>query len=256
LTRHLLLIGAQRCGTTYLAALLDAHPGVTMARPARPEPKVFLSDEILSRGVGWYRDTYFAHARPGEILGEKSTSYLEDPGAAARARAVLGRPEIVVQLRDPIDRAVSNWRFSRRHGLEDRPLGVALEDNLVGPREWDRARTSVSPFAYLQRGRYVDYLEAWFGAFADSVHVTFLDDVISRPDSVAELYAAIGVDPHYRPSVVEAARNSSEGDAPAIGPELRQRLRAYFADSDSRLADRLGRPLPWAAGDRPGAVVP
>src|SRR3712207_7986704 len=52
--------------------------------------------------------------------GEKSTSYLELPAAVARITAVLGRPRIVVQLRDPVARAVSNWGFSRGHGLEDR----------------------------------------------------------------------------------------------------------------------------------------
>lgn len=251
MTRHLLLIGAQRCGTTYLAALLDAHPGIAMARPARPEPKVFLSDEVLELGVDWYRDTYFADAGPEQLLGEKSTSYLEDPQAATRAAKVLGPAKIVVQLRDPIDRAVSNWRFSHRHGLEDRPLAEALEDNLAGSRTWDRSLTSVSPFAYLERGRYVDYLEPWLAAFEGSVHVTFLDDVAAGPDSVTELYAALGVTASHRPSLVDAAaRNRSDGSAPSIGPELRQRLRAYFADSDSRLQDRLGWPLPWVAVDR------
>ena len=34
--RHLLVIGAQRCGTTYLHTMLDSHEQVTMARPAQP----------------------------------------------------------------------------------------------------------------------------------------------------------------------------------------------------------------------------
>ena len=49
--RHLLVIGAQRCGTTYLHTLLDAHPQITMARPANPEPKVFISDEATGKGL-------------------------------------------------------------------------------------------------------------------------------------------------------------------------------------------------------------
>ena len=74
-----------------------------MARPARPEPKVFMSAELAGRGRAWYEPTYFAHAdAPSQLLGEKSTSYLEDPGAARARRAVLGEAEIVVQLRDPV----------------------------------------------------------------------------------------------------------------------------------------------------------
>ena len=44
--RHLLVVGAQRCGTTYLSRALDAHPDVTMARPSPPEPKVFCDEEV------------------------------------------------------------------------------------------------------------------------------------------------------------------------------------------------------------------
>ncbi|MBA2558792.1 MAG: sulfotransferase, partial [Propionibacteriales bacterium] len=62
MTRHLLVIGAQRCGTTYLHSILDSHPDITMARPARPEPKVFMSDQLVARGLDWYRETYFGHA--------------------------------------------------------------------------------------------------------------------------------------------------------------------------------------------------
>ena len=61
-----------------------------MARPARPEPKVFMSDELAGRGLDWYHATYFGYRTSQSILGEKSTSYLEDAEAATRAAKVLG----------------------------------------------------------------------------------------------------------------------------------------------------------------------
>ena len=51
MTRHFLIIGAQRCGTTFLHSLLDAHPYIAMARPSHPEPKVFLSDRSIAVGL-------------------------------------------------------------------------------------------------------------------------------------------------------------------------------------------------------------
>ncbi len=102
-----------------------------MARPARPEPKVFRSDEVSARGREWYRETYFGHARSEAVLGEKSTSYLEDPTAPAR-RGGARRTFVVVLLRDPVQRAVSNWRFSTDNGLETRALEVALEGTSAG----------------------------------------------------------------------------------------------------------------------------
>jgi hypothetical protein len=228
--------------------LLDAHPDIAMAQPARPEPKVFMSDELVSRGLDWYHAAYFAHATTETLLGEKSTSYLEDAEAAKRAASVLGPAEIVVQLRDPVERAVSNWRFSSKHGLEDRPLGQALEETLEGPREWDPNRSSVSPFAYLERGRFIDYLEPWYASFPDTVHVRFLEDVAGGRVTAAELYDQVGVDPDFQPPDEDRRVNASEGVAPDLDDDLVRRLRGYFRESDLRLSQRLDRPLPWPSG--------
>ena len=45
--RPLIIPGGQRCGSTWLASYLDSHPRVSLARPRRPEPKVFLVQEAL-----------------------------------------------------------------------------------------------------------------------------------------------------------------------------------------------------------------
>jgi len=251
-TRHLLVIGAQRCGTTALQRVLEAHPDIAMARPSRPEPKVFLFAEHAGRGLDWYRNTYFAHATTESLLAEKSTSYLEDPAAARRAADVLGHPTIVVQLRDPVARAISNWRFSREHGAEQRPLDEALRENLRGPRDWDAGASSVSPFAYLERGHYVDLLKPWVECFGEEVHVRFLEDVISGQQTPAGLYETLGVHPAADEDEEPTHRdeddpvNASVGPEPVLDGALRALLREHFADSDARLSQWLGRPLPWA----------
>jgi hypothetical protein len=243
--RHFLVIGAQRCGTTYLHSLLEAHPDVAMARPARPEPKVFLSDELTDRGVEWYDATYFSHAHPGQLLGDKSTSYLEDPAAAARARRMLGEPGVVVVLRDPVARAVSNWRFSTDHGRETRPAEEALTASLSEQRAWDPATSSVSPFAYLERGRYVEHLVPWLDEFPHT-QVLFLDELLADPTTATRLLETLGADASHAPTGPRTPVNPSEEPPPELRPELRKRLEEYFADSDAALARLLGRDLPWS----------
>jgi hypothetical protein len=241
----MLVIGGQRCGTTYLHGLLDWHPEITMARPARPEPKVFLSDELSARGREWYRRTYFAHATDEALLGEKSTSYIEDAEAPARVQRVLGVTECVVLLRDPVERAVSNWRFSTDHGIETRPLEVALRQNLEGPTDWSGLLTSVSPFAYLERGRYLDYLEPWLQAFPSNSHVFFLQELAGDRHTLQRLFRALGVADNVRPPGVAQPMNQSHEGRPPLTMELTNALREYFADSDAALSRRLGRALPW-----------
>ena len=246
MTRHLLVIGAQRCGTTYLHDLLAAHPQIAMARPARPEPKVFLSAELAARGHAWYDATYFAHATDELLLGEKSTSYLEYPEVADRVSGVLGDPLVLVQLRDPVQRAISHWAFSTDAGLEERPLAEALAANLEGPLPWDPALTSVSPYAYLERGRYADHLEPWLRRFGADVTVTFLEEMHADPHATGALYAALGVDPDVRPPAQGRPVNQSTPPRPALDAGLTDALRGYFRDSDRALTALLRRPLPWA----------
>jgi hypothetical protein len=251
--RHLLVIGAQRCGTTYLATVLDAHPEIAMARPSRPEPKVFLDRDRWRRGLQWYRGTYFDAAladRPAaQLLAEKSTSYLEHASAAAAAAEVLGSAEIVVLLRDPVERAISNWRFSAANGLEDRPLERALRENLVRARPWDPQTTSVSPYAYLERGRYVEYLRPWLERFPTTLHSRFTEELVGCPDALGDLYGALGVNPSFRPTGLDERVNAAGGIAPKLDEELQAEVRAYFSDSDAKLRELLGRPLPWGSRD-------
>lgn len=239
--RHFVVAGAQRCGTTYLHDLLAAHPQVAMARPARPEPKVFLRPEPGSAAA--YRAEFFGHAGDAAVLGEKSTSYLEVPGVPERVTAMLGEPQVVVQLRDPIARAVSNWSFSRDHGVERRPLEEALRADLGDPQEWDPTTSSVSPYAYVTRGRYVDDLARWLPRF--DVHVQFLEDLLADPGTIGTLYGWLGVDDTVRPDLGDAPVNASSDDERELGEELYAELRDHYRASDDALAALLGRPLPW-----------
>lgn len=250
MTRHLLIIGAQRSGTSYLRTLLEAHPEIAMARPVRPEPKVFLSAESNSLGLAWYRERYFSHATNERVLGEKSTSYLECPEAAGRAATVLGTADILVLLRDPVARAISNWRFSSENGFEDRDCAEALTRNLAQARSWDPAATSVSPYAYLERGRYVDYLAPWLEHFPDRVHVRFFEELVSSPAVLSGIYAALGVDPDFRPAGLGEPVNGSTWRPAELAPASERQLRDYFHESDARLAALLERPLPWTANAR------
>jgi hypothetical protein len=244
--KHFLVVGAQRCGTTYLHDLLAAHPQVSMARPARPEPKVFLREEPVDPDA--YRAEFFGHAAATDLLGEKSTSYLEAPGVPDRVAAALGSPRIVVQLRDPVARAVSHWSFSRDHGVEQRPLEDALRADLAGPQEWDRTTSSVSPYAYVARGRYADQLVRWRESF--ELHVQLLEDLLDDRDTIGDLFAFLGVDADVRPAVEDAPVNASSTAAPGLSEDLDAELRDHYRDSDAALSEMLGRELPWRGEDR------
>lgn len=252
--RHLVIIGAQRSGTTYLAGLLAEHPGVAVAQPVRPEPKAFLSDAVLEGGRPRYVARWFGNAgSDATLLVEKSTSYLEHPSAVARIRAVLGEPLLLAQLRDPVARAVSNWRFSTDHGVEDWPLVDALRADLdaargeAPERHWDARRFSVSPYRYLRRGRYAEQLAPWRAAFGGRLLVTFYEELMGSAGEFERLWGPLGLPPEPL-RTTGAPVNASEAAAPPLPPRLEHELRAWFAPADLALADMLGRTVPWQGG--------
>ena len=242
---HFVIIGAQRCGTTYLTQLLDEHPGIEMAKPLRPEPKFFLDYEQFAQGADYYEAQYFSDADV-RVRGEKSTSYIEHDVAVRRIVALFPAATIVAVVRDPVARAVSNHYLSTAEGVETLPLVDALRAADAGNRPWDRARFSVSPFAYLARSCYADALERVARRVPrEQLHVLVFEELVADPSVLAALYERLGVDPGFRPPGVGAPVNVSP-DPGELDPETEAWLRAYFAEPNRRLEEFLGRSLPWA----------
>jgi hypothetical protein len=244
---HFVIVGAQRSGTTYLYGLLDEHPEIEMAKPVRPEPKFFLDYDRYALGLDAYEAQLFSGADPrAHVRGEKSTSYIESEVAARRIAAMLPDAPVVVIVRDPVARALSNYRFSVQHGVESLAVDDALRGSAPGGRPWDRAQFSVSPFDYLARGRYVEYLERLSAHIAsERVHVVVFEELVADPGVVAQLYARLGVEPAFVPSGIGTAVNAAADLGDPIPPPLEAWLRDYFREPNRRLAAHLGRPLPW-----------
>lgn len=182
MTRHLVIAGVQRCGTTSLVRLLSELPGVVTSERAIPEPKVLLGD-APPLDTGSYERALLGRVAPeASVVVEKTTSYLEAAGLPARLVATLPDAHVAVVLRDPVLRAVSHHRFSTSHGLEWRPLLEALEADLRGEHPDAPASVSMDPFAYVRRGRYAEALEPWVEVLgAERVHVLVLEHLRASP---------------------------------------------------------------------------
>jgi hypothetical protein len=238
-----LIAGAPRSGTTWLYHLLARHPGVHMARPPRPEPKFFLADELYARGLDWYSRTWFEHAAADAICGEKSTNYLESPAAARRIARDLPSVKLVFILREPTERAWSNYLWSRMNGMESESFerALALEDsrerNLPPQRRFSR------PHAYFSRGLYAALLQPWFELFQrQNILCLRCEDIALQPRHLAErLHRFLGVPqrPHDADGLgVINAADRKGAQQPA--PETLSRLRARYAEPNRRLAGLVG----------------
>lgn len=244
-TRFVCIIGAQRSGSTWLHQMLDAHPAIQMAKPVAPEPKYFLhgagSTSTCSREE--YLLRYFPDARSGQVLGEKSTSYIEHPEVAARILSLFPQAKAIAILRHPVARALSNHRFSVQRGLEGRSFRQVFHDELPAPPI--PPGTSVDPFDYLGRSHYLPQLQPWLDVLGDALRIEIMEELQASPEQLQELYAWLGVEREYVPPDFRSTPNATaEADRIAADPDVIRKLSAHFAPEISTLEIHLGRSIP------------
>ncbi len=239
MTEHFFIVGAQRSGTTYLYQLLDEHPEIQMNKPARPEPKFFLKEGSEQR-VDEYLATYFA-GNGAPLRGDKSTSYIESGAAAQRIARCFPDAKILFMLRDPVDRAISNYWFSVANKFENRSLEEALREDQVDNRSFDSTAVSMSPFAYLERGRYAECIDLYSPCFRrQQMKILVLEHFVGNLDAVKDLCEFLGVSRDFIPRTLDEKVNESPTGVPDPSPELERFLRSYFREANQRLSARYG----------------
>ncbi len=193
-----LVIGAYKSGTTTLHHLFRAHPQVFV--PEFREPSYFAfadgpdpTNPTWGRAVREEADyrALFAAAGDATAVGEVSPEYLRTPAAAHSIARRIPDVTLLAVLRNPIDRAFSDWVMYRREGLDKLDFPAALD-----VQEERRARGEPTGF-YLATGHYAEQLSHYVDVFGrERLHVWLYDDVSSDPRAAyAEMFTAIGVDP-------------------------------------------------------------
>ena len=243
-----LVIGAQKAGTTALYAYLRWHPSI--GGPFWKEVSFF--DRHWARGEAWYRGQ-FPLRRDGLLVGEASPSYVFHPLAPQRVYSVVPDTKLIVLLREPGDRAYSQYQhevalgrerlsFEEALAAEDERLRGEVERLSADPRAFSREWWD---HTYAARGLYAEQLERWLEFFPrDQVFVHTTEEFGARPEETyASVLAFLGAPPH---SLRQYPR-VFDRDYPPMHEETRRALTARFAEPNRRLERLLGRPLPWPA---------
>jgi hypothetical protein len=192
---NLLYIGTAKAGSTWIYDVLAAHPDVHMA----PGKGLYFFTSHYERGLDWYR-AQFAAASGERVVGEVSHTYLYDEKACERAAAAIPDARLIVCLREPVDRAFSDYLDAVKNGRADGPFEELIE------RDPD----------FLELGRYARYLEPWLVRFGrERIHVGIFDDLSRDPERFAvEMFrfldvAAVPLAPAQRKRMMPAGRPRS-----------------------------------------------
>lgn len=141
-----MIIGAQKCGTTSLAAQLAAHPQVCFCR--EKEPGYFHKTADWAAGLDGYHALY--DPRPGQLLGEASTFYTFFPeyrGTAERLFDYNPALKLIYVMRQPVERVISHYTHNFVREIDTRPPDVAVFSD---PAYVGRSRYAVQIRPYLE----------------------------------------------------------------------------------------------------------
>jgi hypothetical protein len=198
------ILGAPKAGTTALHAALATHPQLLMS--SVKEPKFFMCGEERPRGQRgpgdahsaqewiWRRDRYerLFDGPPGLLRGESTPFYLYDRKAQQRIADLVPNAKLIAIIRDPVDRAYSNWLHLWSDGLE--PVGNFVE---ACGQEDARVAAGWAAFWHYQRlGRYGEQLQSLLTHFSfDQLLILRYRELVDSPTvTLNRICGFLGVD--------------------------------------------------------------
>lgn len=208
-----LYVGTSKAGSTWLFNALALHPDVYLAS----SKGLYYFDHHYENGRDWYLQQFEA-AGAERAVGEISHSYLSSEPAAGRIAELNPAMRLLVCLREPVDRAFSDYLDLVKNGQHDGSFETALERF---PRLVDR-------------GRYATHLQRYVDRFPrEQLHVSLFDDLGADAQAYADdVFAFLGVSPLLLPTGALQRR------MPAGVP--RNRTMAATTKRASRLVLKLG----------------
>jgi hypothetical protein len=249
-----IIIGGQKCGTTYLYDELVKHPTIA---PALTK-EVHFFDLNYHKGADWYRAHFpveLAATADGEecqmVTGEASPYYIYHPHAPRRIAEVAPHAKLILLIRNPVSRAYSHYQHEVRMGYETRPFHEAIADEQHWlDEELDRMLNDEHYYSfrhyhytYLSRGIYVDQLRQWFACFPREQLLILKSEEFYKdvPGTMQRVMDFVGVAP-WQP---EAFGRNPAAPYAKMDPALRQELLAYYAPHNRRLSEYLGMEIAW-----------
>ncbi len=197
-------VGVAKAGTTSLHDLLDLQDKISLPKrketnyfsfglTGRPEFSGPLDESSVNATTITSLEDYIAdfENNPGDVLGEICPSY-SLPGSAQNIHHHNPEAKIIILLREPVSRCISNYQHNVRDGREPLEFDEALaaeDDRLAQGWEW---------FWGLKRNSYYfDTVKAYIDLFGpDKVKILFFEDFINNQrEQLKSVMEFVGLEP-------------------------------------------------------------
>jgi len=192
-------IGVNKSATSWIVQCLREHPQVSCSQPKETH---FFSNNF-SRGIKWY-SSCFRSKKEGDIIGEYSPDYLQNPDSPKRIKEFYPNAKLIVCLRNPVDRVISAFYFNKGRGKHS----------------FDTVREKIEkePGNDINKSLYYRGLKTFFTYFPKKQFIIILfDDVKKNPvPTIQKIYRFLDVDDTFTPASAEKKVNQTVKNAARI----------------------------------------
>lgn len=184
-------VGTQKGGTTSMYSILKRHPQIFL--PNTKEIHFF--DKNYDENSDIYYSFFKEAKTEHKAIGEITPNYMYDPNVPERIYKNLGQDiKLIFILRNPADRAFSNYKMNIERNNETNTFKQAIEKDLKKIKNNEDYRVV---FHYIKRGFYAEQIKRFYKYF-DKENMLFLlfeeDTIKNREKSFEKIYEFIGVD--------------------------------------------------------------
>ena len=248
-----IIIGSMKCGTTSLYYDICEHP---CASPAAYDEIGFF-DSNFHLGLNWYRSMFprkkqIEDVRQKEgiaITGEDTPFYFWNPVAAKRIQKLLPNIKLITILRNPIDRAYSEYQ-DLVSSESNSPSFETFIENEINTRRKDSSLITEENFeifnqknSYLLKGIYVDQLKIWAGLFPkEQIFTLSTENLNSEPITALESVFQYLNLPDYK--IKNIQRQKQKKYVP-MNSQTRKILIEFFKPHNERLFKFIGKKFDW-----------
>ena len=222
-----------KSGTTSLHYYLSQHPDIYMA----PVKETHYFSKNFAKGENWYRSNFEGCTRE-PIIGEFSTTYMNYPAVPGRIAELIPQAKLMFLLRDPIERAYSNYWFSVS-------IGQQAPDRSFS----DVIRTQKGQQYYVNPGFYYDLLSGFLRIFdRKQIFILITEELKKEPrQQMSSCYKYLGIDASFVPNlnqkfnVTVTTSNKWKKKTDQNWLVIKRALRPYFLRFPTSLRRRLSK---------------
>lgn len=242
-----LIIGAQKAGTTTLHLELMKHPNIVA--PLFKESHFFERPDNQKKGLNWYKAIF------PKIIDDRltidSTPMMYHESTPELTAKILPNVKLIMLLRDPVNRGFSHYLHNVARNREKLSFAeaIAMEPQRISHTETDlevesQVTHDYRAFSYVERGKYDVQIERWRQFFPEeNLKILIFEEFVSNPEEqINNVYEWLGLKKiEFK---LQKVRNQKLINA-KLDLGLERELRKKLASSVHRLEKLLGRTLPW-----------